>query len=330
MVLIENKEIKVAVAEFPPLVEKKGKKYSGFEVDLWEKIAQDAKIKYSYIQVPFQKIFSTIQSGKADIGFAGATMNEEREKIIDFSHSTFDSGLSILVQSSQKVSIFNTIKTVFNKDIKKILLTLLGFVLIIGHIIWLIEKGSAFSSAYFPGIIEALWWGMVTVSTVGYGDFSPITIVGRIVGAIVILLGLAIFGLYIAKVSSLMTVKSLRNKIESPEDLKDKKVATKSKTTSEEFLKELGVKVFAFPEISQAFEKLEKGEVDAVVFDSPVLLHYVKQKKDSKTMITGKMFDNQKYGFIIKEGDKIKEKINREILKLREDGFYKKLYKKYF
>ena len=76
MVLRKDRKIKVAVAEFPPLVEKKGKQYSGFEVELWEKIARDSKIKYSYLHVPFQKLFLTIKSGKAEIGFAGATINE--------------------------------------------------------------------------------------------------------------------------------------------------------------------------------------------------------------------------------------------------------------
>ena len=37
MVLRKDRKIKVAVAEFPPLVEKKGKQYSGFEIELWEK-----------------------------------------------------------------------------------------------------------------------------------------------------------------------------------------------------------------------------------------------------------------------------------------------------
>lgn len=326
----KKKKIKVAIAEFPPLVEKKKGKYSGFEIDLWEKIAEDANIKYSYISVPFKKLLSTVNSGKAEIGFAGITMNEEREKIIDFSHPTFNSGLSILTQSEKGASMFSTIKTIFNKEIKRILLVLLGFILVAGHIIWLVERGSGFSSSYFPGIINALWWGVVTISTVGYGDFSPVTLAGKIIGTFVILLGLGIVGLYIAKVSSLMTVKSLRNKIENPEDLKYKKVATKAGTRSELFLKELGAKVIASSDINQAFRKLEKSQVDAVVFDSPVVMHYVREKNKTKTKVSGEMFETQVYGFIVKEESPIKEIINREILKLHEKGFYEKLYKKYF
>lgn len=40
---------------------------------------------------------------------------------------------------------------------------------------------------------DALWWALVTVATVGYGDMVPITPQGRIVGAFMIVLGVALF-----------------------------------------------------------------------------------------------------------------------------------------
>ncbi|MGL4473948.1 MAG: potassium channel family protein [Shewanella sp.] len=41
---------------------------------------------------------------------------------------------------------------------------------------------------------EALWWSLVTVSTVGYGDFYPVTTAGHVIGAIVIICGVSFFG----------------------------------------------------------------------------------------------------------------------------------------
>lgn len=41
---------------------------------------------------------------------------------------------------------------------------------------------------------EAIWWSVVTMSTVGYGDYTPVTIRGRIVGIFVIIVGVALFG----------------------------------------------------------------------------------------------------------------------------------------
>jgi len=50
---------------------------------------------------------------------------------------------------------------------------------------------------------DALWYVMVTISTVGYGDRYPVTGAGRTAGAIVILLGVAIFGTFTGYLANL-------------------------------------------------------------------------------------------------------------------------------
>ena len=46
-----------------------------------------------------------------------------------------------------------------------------------------------------PSIPAAMWWGVVTLSTVGYGDIVPVTQVGKLLGAVVALLGIGMFAL---------------------------------------------------------------------------------------------------------------------------------------
>ena len=40
-----------------------------------------------------------------------------------------------------------------------------------------------------------MWWAVAALTTVGYGDVYPITIVGRIFGAIIAILGIGMFAL---------------------------------------------------------------------------------------------------------------------------------------
>jgi voltage-gated potassium channel len=47
----------------------------------------------------------------------------------------------------------------------------------------------------FPSIPASMWWGVTTLTTVGYGDVYPITYVGRIFGAIIAILGIGMFAL---------------------------------------------------------------------------------------------------------------------------------------
>ena len=47
--------------------------------------------------------------------------------------------------------------------------------------------------AIFQSIPHSLWWGIVTMATVGYGDMAPVTALGRIFGGFTMLLGIAMF-----------------------------------------------------------------------------------------------------------------------------------------
>lgn len=47
----------------------------------------------------------------------------------------------------------------------------------------------------FSSIPQAMWWGVVTLTTVGYGDIYPITTMGKIMASVISLLGIGLFAL---------------------------------------------------------------------------------------------------------------------------------------
>jgi voltage-gated potassium channel len=47
----------------------------------------------------------------------------------------------------------------------------------------------------FSSIPAAMWWGMVTLTTVGYGDIFPVTSLGKVLGGVIALLGIGLFAL---------------------------------------------------------------------------------------------------------------------------------------
>jgi len=47
----------------------------------------------------------------------------------------------------------------------------------------------------FPSISAAMWWGVATLTTVGYGDVVPVTAPGKLLGTIVAVLGIGLFAL---------------------------------------------------------------------------------------------------------------------------------------
>jgi voltage-gated potassium channel len=54
----------------------------------------------------------------------------------------------------------------------------------------------------FPNFGLAVWWAIVTLATVGYGDVVPTTVLGRIVGSAVIILGVTFLAFLTATVTS--------------------------------------------------------------------------------------------------------------------------------
>jgi voltage-gated potassium channel len=59
------------------------------------------------------------------------------------------------------------------------------------------------NKSQFANYPDALWWGIVTVTTVGYGDKVPATAGGRIVAVVLMLVGIGLIGVLTATVASL-------------------------------------------------------------------------------------------------------------------------------
>jgi voltage-gated potassium channel len=63
-----------------------------------------------------------------------------------------------------------------------------------------VERGAPNATIKSGG--DALWWALTTVTTVGYGDMYPVTTEGRIIAALLMLIGIALFGAMSAIVTS--------------------------------------------------------------------------------------------------------------------------------
>jgi voltage-gated potassium channel len=70
-----------------------------------------------------------------------------------------------------------------------------GLIVISSLLLYYFEKGI---NPRIHSLLDAIWWAVATVTTVGYGDVSPITNIGKIIGIFMMIIGTALFWSYTA------------------------------------------------------------------------------------------------------------------------------------
>ena len=87
-----------------------------------------------------------------------------------------------------------------NKRLRTVLSLILFFIILFGFIFFITEPDvKSFS--------DGLWWALVTITTVGYGDITPMTSIGRLVASALMFLGLGL----IASLTAVISVKFIQN-----------------------------------------------------------------------------------------------------------------------
>jgi len=311
---------------------------TGFEIDLWKAIGKELAAQgliknTEFIPVEWSQIEKGMKSGEIDGACSGLTIRSARLEWSDFSMPTMNSGLGIMVLR-QDAGTFHTMGVMWNA-LKVPALLFVTFLLLFSVVLWVLERdtnpdndGNGIHDNFFPGIFEAMYFCVVTCSTVGYGDYTPKKWPARVVVVVLIFAGIIAFCNFTALLSAQHVTDSI-GEISGPEDLKGRVVLTQKGTTSVDTVKKFGAKPIAARDIDNACDSLLLERGDAVVFDHPVLLNYVKDNPDKVKMVGG-MFDEQYYGYMLKKDSPLRDAVNLAILKIHEDGTYKTLYDKWF
>ncbi len=326
-------ELRIAIKPFPPFVFKDELK--GFCIDLANIICRKHNLTPRYVwyrTVP--EVLHAVESGECHLNFSGLTITAEREKRVDFSQPFFDSGLMVAVRSDPESRRMDVLRNIAGVVGLSLLVFMVGLS-VVAHVMWFVEKNDAdpksFSTQYKRGILDAYWWAVVTMTTVGYGDKCPRKFLGRIIASIWMIIGIIWFAGFTATLSSSLIVDRMETReIKGVADLYNRKVAVISATTSESYLRYHHVSVVPVETFDDLIQNLKTRQVDAVVYDAPALMYHAKNDPDVK--VVGDMFDEQRYGVVFpqREYSPIKEIFNISLLEMQKSGEYQKIYDKWF
>jgi len=309
---------------------------AGFSIDLWKSIAAELGVTTRFqVCDNIVDLLAAVRSGRADLGIAAISITAERRVAFDFSQPMFESGLQVMVRQQtppERSPISGLVALLFSSVMLQWLGIVMLFILGPAHIIWFTERhheeGIIPSKSYFPGIFHAAWWAAGTLAT--QADTMPRSVLARVAAVLWMFTGVVFVAYFTAQVTATLTVRQLRGSIQGPEDLPGMRVATTTGSTSSAYLHRHHIQVQEFGRLEEAYRDLLRGGVDAVVFDSPVLLYYATHEGKGKVEVVGRVFRKENYGIVCRNNSPLRKRMDTALLTLRENGTYDQLYDKWF
>jgi len=98
-------------------------------------------------------------------------------------------------------NLIGLLEKLFNsRRLRTILAALIFFIFLFGYLFYISEPE-------VRNLGDGIWWALVTITTVGYGDITPLTTIGRVVASSLMFLGLGL----IATITAIVSAKFIQN-----------------------------------------------------------------------------------------------------------------------
>lgn len=305
---------------------------TGFSIDLWAAIAANLNAESSINRHDsFSEMLEAVRNGASDVAIANISITSAREQTMDFSHPIFSSGLRTMIPLKGESS-FSLVRTIVSWELFFAIIGAFAVLLAGGMLMWRFERADQeyFDRPARHAMFPAFWWALNLVVNGGFEERVPRTPMGRIFGVILVVSSLFVVSIFVARITSAMTVSAIETSVSSVNDLYGKRVGTVGGSTAEVFLQNRDLNSAAFSDLKHVLEAFEKGEVDAVVFDAPILAYYVLTDGAKFGQLVGPTFQLESYGIALPSDSEWLEPINQSLLALREDGTYAELHRKWF
>jgi len=260
-----NGPIKVGVKLEPPFTMKsEDGEYHGLCFDLMDRYQENTDFEFEIIEFEtFESLCQATESGEVQMSIGPISMTSERARIMDFGSPWMVAGIGIAIDPEFHSVWVDIMKGLFSPDFAKALFIFLMIMLGFGIIIWLAERESNDQFRKDPsGIWDEFYYNIVVMSTVGFGDKAPKTLVGKVVTAFLIILYLIIGAILIGNISASI-MKSGQEGIQDISQLSYLKVGTVRKSASSVFLDKHDIKYVQYDNSQEGMEAIVSGNLDA-------------------------------------------------------------------
>lgn len=305
---------------------------TGFSIELWRALASAMNRHTEIVRVDtFAQMLAMVRDGSVDAAVANISITAEREAEMDFTQPIFSGGLRVMVPAEQAL-MGGFGAALFAPDLAIALVAAVGLLFAVGMLMWVFERRRQpyfdlpFHKAFFP----SFWWALNLLVNGGFEERQPRSTAGRLLAVLLVVGSLFLVSAFVARVTTTMTVRAIEGSISSVNDLYGKRVGTTRGSTAAAFLDRRDIRYLAFDGLEGLFGAFERDELDAVVFDAPILSYYVNQVGRGSAQLIGQVFLPENYGIALPSGSPLAEPLNQSLLGLRESGEYDTIRRRWF
>jgi len=333
---LESEPLRVAVYDVAPYgnVTPDGA-FRGVSVELWRRVAEELGSQYRLTPVAqIDAILAGLEQGRFDAAIGAITITPERASRVDFSYPAHRSGVAVALRKEAGPVSALVAYGLVAVELSSLIAGMLALLLAIGVVMWFIERPGRSAATTESSVVtlrDGIYWAVVTMTTVGYGDKTPKTPVGRFVAIVWMLGSVALVSLLSASLVSRLTAEQVESSVPFTEsDLVGKRLAAVASSSGAEYLDALRLAYAKHDTLQEALASVADGEADAVV-NSAGALRYMTTARFAKTLrVPGGLLAPAYMAIALPEQSPLKKPIDRALMKITASPEWRSLEDRYF
>ena len=310
----ELRELVIGTKVAPPFAMKSEEgAWRGISIDLWRRVADQMHLRYRFQETTLQGLTDGVAEGSLDAAVAALTVTVPRLRLVDFTQPFYSTGLGIAVTTSAPITWWPIVGNVFSLGFLRAVAVLLAVSLAVGVALWLVERRhNEHFGAHRRGLGSSVWWSATAMTQGGgaAGEKVPVTLPGRLLAITWMVASVIVVASFTAALTSQLTLKQLRGTVHGEGDLRYVRVGAVAGTETTEYLDREHVVHRAFADPEAGLSALENGQIDALVYDRPLLLWLVNRRFSGSLQVLDATFDPQEYAIALPQGSKLRIPIN--------------------